>query len=216
MGLSLTDQKIIESMIGSTFGRLTVIKRAPNYKAGATRWVCKCSCGKEIITYGSNLRTGKTKSCGCLAIDTRKKTPYKHGMANSRLYNIWHGIKNRCELESSTGYRLYGARGIHICEEWKSEFTNFYDWAISHGYTESLELDRIDNDKGYSPDNCRWVTHKENCNNRRNSKNRLTGRMMSDSNGKARKRPREVRTPVGQMKNNTVDSIAQEQEGMQA
>ena len=91
-----------------------------------------------------------------------------------------------------------GARGIHICEEWKSEFTNFYDWAISHGYTESLELDRIDNDKGYSPDNCRWVTHKENCNNRRNSKNRLTGRMMSDSNGKARKRPREVRTPVGQ------------------
>lgn len=173
-----------DSMIGTVFGRLTVIERAENYKSGASRWLCECSCGNRVIVFGQGLRRGTSKSCGCLALEIRRKTPYKHGQTDSRLYSIWHGIKKRCNTPSSTAYKTYGGRGIKVCKEWESDFEEFYNWSIRNGYKDDLELDRIDNYKGYNPDNCRWVTHKENCANRRNSK---------------RKRPTGAPTPAGQV-----------------
>ena len=174
LGMSKKNEEKIRSMPGSKFGRLTVIKREPNYKSGATRWLCRCDCGKEIVTYGSFLRTGKTRSCGCLALEVRAKTPYIHGMVGSRLYEIWHGMKKRCDVPSSTHYERYGGRGITVCDEWEKSFECFFSWAMDNGYNDSLELDRIDNDSGYCPANCRWVTHKENCQNRSASKKKIS------------------------------------------
>lgn len=85
------------------------------------------------------------------------------------LYRRWAGMKVRCHSESSVAYGSYGARGIRVCEEWRNSFASFESWALKSGFSQSLQLDRIDNDRGYSPDNCRWVTSERNCANRRRS-----------------------------------------------
>ena len=94
---------------------------------------------------------------------------YKHGLYKNRLYSIWSNMKSRCYCETYYLYKDYGARGITVCEEWKTDFTKFYDWAMKNGYQENLSIDRIDNNKGYLPDNCRWVTMKTQNRNRRNN-----------------------------------------------
>lgn len=101
---------------------------------------------------------------------------YKDGRTNTRLYRIYNNMKNRCYNERSNSYKNYGGRGITVCDEWKNDFKAFYDWAITHGYRDDLSIDRIDNDKGYSPDNCRWVTNYVQSNNtRRNNLITLNG-----------------------------------------
>ena len=90
-----------------------------------------------------------------------------HGKRRTRIYRIWCAIKSRCNNPKTINYKYYGGRGIHVCKEWIYDFEAFYDWAMSHGYEDDLSIDRIDNDKGYSPDNCRWVTMKEQIINRR-------------------------------------------------
>lgn len=164
--------KLID-LTGQRFGRLTVVERAENAKDGHARWLCKCDCGGRITVARGDLRDGKVKSCGCLRKEIAAQTGVSgtiHGKRNTRLYNIWHGMKTRCYNPKHKFYRIYGGRGIIVCREWINDFQAFYDWAITHGYTDTLSIDRIDNDGPYSPQNCRWVTQKEQCNHLRTNR----------------------------------------------
>lgn len=157
-------------LYGRKYGLLTVLERAENTKNNKAKWLCKCDCGNITKVVAGQLRSGKTKSCGCYK---RKQTAERnmasktvHGLRYHPLYNVWCGIKKRCENQFSTAFRWYGGRGIGVCKEWM-EFVPFYQWAIENGYEIGLQLDRIDNDGSYTPDNCRFVTCAENQRNRR-------------------------------------------------
>ena len=158
-------------LTGKTFGRLTVIDRVANDKQGNARWNCLCSCGTHKIVRGRTLITGKTLSCGCLLSEASSKRmtalATKHGLCKTPLYRVYYSMISRCKNPADKGYHRYGGRGITVCEEWTSGFEHFYHWAISNGYRRGLEIDRRNNDGPYSPENCRWITSFENCNNTR-------------------------------------------------
>lgn len=158
-------------MIGKRFGKLKVIKKVGVDNNRFITWLCECDCGNKVVVRGSNLRTGNTKSCGCVRKENTKMLNFVTGMSNSRLHRIWSGMKSRCFNPNAKHYHRYGGRGITVCEEWRHQFKPFYDWAMSHGYTDELTIDRIDNDGNYCPENCRWVTVKEQSRNM--SKNRF-------------------------------------------
>jgi hypothetical protein len=157
------------NMKGKSFNYLKVIERARNTKSGEAAWVCECKCGTRKIIAGSKLRNGETKSCGCMKKELAGTKNITHGMKGTRLYNIWQTIIQRTTNENNHEYGDYGGRGIGICEEWRNDFEEFMQWSYENGYADNLTIDRKNNNKGYQPDNCRWVTNKENCRNKRNN-----------------------------------------------
>lgn len=159
--------KLID-LTGQRFGRLVVVKRADNSADGRARWLCKCDCGQSKTVLGEHLKKGRTKSCGCAKSESSSKRFKKHGGRNSKLYRIWSNMKDRCNNPDCKAYSDYGGRGIKVCKEWLDDFSAFQKWALANGYKEGLTIDRKNNNKGYSPDNCRWVDRKIQGNNKRN------------------------------------------------
>lgn len=158
-------------LTGRRFGRLVVLCENGRAKCGFVLWLCRCDCGSEVTVVGNNLRAGHTTSCGCLHRERATECHTTHGMHKTRLYRVWVDMLARtgvCKGADEQHKRAYKDRGISVCSEWLN-FENFRDWAFTHGYSDGLEIDRIDNNAGYCPENCRWVTRKENCNNRRNT-----------------------------------------------
>lgn len=173
--------------IGDKFGRLTVIKldHGKRYVRNGKEyvrkaWLCKCDCGNMSTVREDQLldKTKPVRSCGCLQRDVASQymkthhVPPKHGDSHERIHNIWYLMLYRCNNANTKAYKNYGGRGISVCPEWSDRFNGYFsfkDWAMKNGYREDLSLDRIDNNSGYYPDNCRWVTADVQANNKRSN-----------------------------------------------
>lgn len=157
-------------LTGRRYGRLTVDCHAFN-KGGRGFWKCTCDCGSSVVVATALLNNGNTSSCGCLhreAVQTLAKSRITHGKTKTPLYSVWHGIRKRCNCQTTPNYDRYGGRGIQICAEWNN-FSAFEKWAQEHEYKKGLSIDRIDNDGNYEPDNCRIATAKQQARNRGNT-----------------------------------------------
>lgn len=157
---------LADELINKRFGRLTVIERAEDQFTPSGRKIiryrCRCDCGNETIVAKWHLTSGKIMSCKCYQRERQINSNTKHGGTNTHLYNVWCDMKARCSDVSNSNY---GGKGISICPEWLHDFKAFAKWSYKHGYARNLSIDRINNSKGYSPDNCRWTTYKVQANN---------------------------------------------------
>jgi hypothetical protein len=155
-----------KDLTGQKFGKVTAITKVPTPKNSSTRsarWLCRCDCGKEFVTISNSIVSGRTKTCGCSA----GQHQITHGKTKTPEFKLWLAIKERCGNPNHKAYTNYGGRGIFICDRWLN-FQNFYDDMCPRP-AKNLQLDRIDNNIGYSKENCRWVTQQENLRNKRNN-----------------------------------------------
>lgn len=192
--------KKIQYKEGDVINGITLIKDLSVIQSDISRikkhrGIFKCPyCGKEFMTQFALLKSGHTSSCGCAKSNKISISKIKHGIAHTRIYTIWRSMVRRCcdthnfDMNSHE-YRNYYSRGITICDEWKNDCITFYNWAIANGYSNTLEIDRINNDGNYEPSNCRWVTKSENMQNKGMSKKNTSG-YMGVSFSKDRKRYR--------------------------
>ncbi len=158
-----------KNLIGKRFARLTVVSRAANTSGGRAKWNCVCDCGHTTVASTSNLNSSHTKSCGCLGVESTKKSNTTHGLYKHPEYKLWLGMKNRCHNPKNKSFSKYGAKGVSVCSRWQNSFASFVE---DMGPRPSLDcsIDRIISSKGYSPNNCRWATQIEQQNNRGNNK----------------------------------------------
>lgn len=163
-----------KDLTGQRFGRLTVIRatdqRVRSGKSSYIVYECLCDCGNTcfVCTWQLTAKGYKgKKSCGCLNKETG--SGYIHGGSRTPLYHVWDSMKARCNNPKNTAYKDYGGRGIRVCAEWQNDFEVFRDWALSNGYKEDLSIDRIDVNGNYCPENCRWITIKEQQSNKRST-----------------------------------------------
>ena len=169
----------LNTLIGKKINKLTILsairKKKNNDKRNNLYVTVQCECGNiKEIKYAS-IKAQTTISCGCVHLQTLRNNGYiqKHGQSGNnqtKLYRIWKGLKSRCYTKTNPNYKYYGGRGIKVCDEWLSDYMNFYNWSITNDYQNDLSLDRIDNDGNYEPNNCRWTTAKEQANNKRNNR----------------------------------------------
>ncbi len=162
-----------KDLSGCLFGRWAVL--GLSHKVGTKNlWLCRCECGNQGKIYQGHLKRGASKSCGCLRKELARERSFIHGRTGSRLWVSYSHMKQRCTNKKVVGYKHYGMRGIKVCSEWQN-FAPFMEWALNNGYTDDLTIDRIDNEKGYYPDNCRWVNHSVQNSNKRKHKNNTSG-----------------------------------------
>ena len=158
------------SFVGKKFGRLTVLSRDGVDKFRSIIYLCRCSCGSVVKVRSSSLKSGHTKSCGCLRSEESGIRNFIHGMSSktelSAEYSAWNNMKNRCYRKSDKRYMDYGGRGISVCRSWVNSFSNFLK-DVGPRPTGKHSLDRIDNNAGYSKSNCRWATKSEQSKNSR-------------------------------------------------
>ena len=159
--------------LGKRYGRLVVI--GFEHEPRKWKWRCECDCGKITMVSPGDVKSGKTRSCGCLHDECIKEraTKFKHNVyENKRLYSIYNGIKKRCYNSHEERYKDYGGRGIVMCEEWlnpNSGFDAFVEWSLANGYTEEMTIERKDVDGNYEPSNCEWLTLREQACNKRDT-----------------------------------------------
>lgn len=170
---------------GQVFGRLTVLLQTGKRDAnGNIAWLCLCECGRETTVGGKELRSGGTKSCGCLFLEVAaqkgRTIPFKHGCTGTKTYLIWCGMRQRCMNPKDPKFARYGGRGIKVCDRW-NEYQNFL--SDMGECPSSMSIDRWPNANGnYEPGNCRWATQLEQQNNRTNNLIvELNGRKMTAS-----------------------------------
>lgn len=168
----------MQDLTGKKFGRLTVLElhhsKQMYNKQGKKDghyyyWKCQCECGNIINVWSGHLISGHTFSCGCYKNELLADRVKKHGLSKTRICKIYRKMKGRCYNPNNPKYYTYGARGITICEEWlnkKTGLINFYNWSMANGYRDDLSIDRVDNNKGYSPANCRWADNFMQANNK--------------------------------------------------
>lgn len=161
--------RFYKNLEGRTFGRWTVLKRANDRNQRRIRFICKCSCGIEKSVASEFLLNGQSSSCGCFKKERSRLLLLKHGLSNSKEYNCWRNMKQRCLNVNNTSWHRYGGRGIKICKRWVNSFENFIK---DMGSPPSVkhQIDRINNNGNYIPNNCRWVTLTENTRNREGQK----------------------------------------------
>lgn len=163
-----------KDLTGQKFGRLTAIISEKDKEGRRFIWTCLCDCGNYTKATTVSLTHGLKKSCGCIQKEILSERNSTHGHSHERLYKVWKGMRSRCNNPHHKSYSKYGGRGIEVCHEW-NDYEAFRKWALNNGYQEDAAysqctLDRIDVNKGYLPDNCRWVNEFVQANNTRNNR----------------------------------------------
>lgn len=165
---------------GHRYGRLFVVESAWHPNGKKRGWVCKCDCGNVTFVMGTDLKRGFVQSCGCWKDQSTRQRNTKHGAAEAgkktKEYLIWVEMRARCNNPNNANYHRYGGRGIKVCDRWSEGFQNFLDDMGPQPFARA-SIDRIDNDKGYEPDNCRWAGYKT------QSRNRSTNIQVQRSDG---------------------------------
>lgn len=170
----------VKNEVGNRYGRWEVIEERGRSKTGQAVWLCRCDCGNTATIVGTELRQGRTHSCGCLRREIAKKQMTTHGLSRTPLFYNHRNMISRCYNSNDKDFPRYGGRKppanpISVCKEWKHNFKAYYDWCMENGWKHGLQVDRIDNNGNYCPENCRVTTCYINSHNRRKMSTNTSG-----------------------------------------